>query len=330
VTASATTTSTTTTRRGSGYTYELYGFLLRSEIELPGPRPGPDYVEDVFVCLGDIPPHPEGKQVWTEWNGRVFNFAVPGLGRFRVSDGELIVVDPAPGASERHLAVYVLGSAMGALLHQRTLLPLHANAIAIGKAAVAFTGPSGAGKSTLAAWFADSGYRILCDDICALEFDFDQRPAALPGVSRLRLRRDAILAARRKPEDYPLSFEGQDKYDVPPPTAHVPYSLPLVAIYAISGPPGEGEAPPAAGAEPLPIRRLSGVDAVEAIVANMYRGRFATMMGYGPRQMALSLAAVANTRIYAAPRRWGHDCYDSEAHRLWQHAIQVVHDKAFF
>ena len=43
----------------------------------------------------------------------------------------------APGASSRNVRVFLLGSAFGALLHQRGLLPLHANAVEVDGRAVA-------------------------------------------------------------------------------------------------------------------------------------------------------------------------------------------------
>ena len=86
-------------------------------------------------------------------------------------DGNQIVIDAAPDATDRNVRLFLLGSALGALLHQRGLLPLHANAIDLGGGAVAFSGHSGAGKSTIAAWFHDRGHRILADDVCVVGFD---------------------------------------------------------------------------------------------------------------------------------------------------------------
>ena len=61
--------------------------------------------------------------------------------------------DPAPGRDlyESDVRVFLLGSCIGALLHQRGILVLHAGAIHTDKGAVLFTGPWGIGKSTLLA-----------------------------------------------------------------------------------------------------------------------------------------------------------------------------------
>ena len=77
----------------------------------------------------------------------------------------------ADNVPDANIRLYLLGSAMGVLLHQRGLLPLHANAVEIDGKAFAFMGASGSGKSTLAAWFHDHGYRIIADDVCAVRFE---------------------------------------------------------------------------------------------------------------------------------------------------------------
>ena len=110
---------------------------------------------------------------------------VDGVGRYLVRGGAEILVDAAGGAAERDVRLFLLGSALGILCHQRGLLPLHANAVVANGAAYAFAGHSGAGKSTLAAHFAQAGYEILCDDVCVISFDEAGQPLAWPGLPRL-------------------------------------------------------------------------------------------------------------------------------------------------
>jgi len=308
--------------------YALYGFTLRSELSLPSaPKfEETDGGEAVHVRFGPVPPRGGGEQLWAQEEGRALVFEVPGLARFRIANGREIVIDAADGASERNLRVYLLGSAMGALLHQRGLLPLHANAVEVDGRAVAFSGRSGAGKSTLAAWFADKGHRILCDDVCAIVPGAGGGPPlVLPGVPRLRLWEDAIAASGRSAGDYQRSFDGHDKYDVPAGGAAAAGPLPLAACYMIARPEGEdGAAPERREAEP---RRLAGVEAVEALVANTYRGRFATVMGGTARHLSLCLAVAARTPVHAAGRRWGREHFEAEAARLREHAAQIVQEK---
>ena len=78
------------------------------------------------------------------------------------------------------------------ILHQRSLLPLHANAMVVEGRAIGFMGHPGAGKSTLAAWFHDRGFDVLADDVCVVTPGPDGRPLAHPGIPRLRLWREAL------------------------------------------------------------------------------------------------------------------------------------------
>jgi hypothetical protein len=293
--------------------YALFGLQLVSELELPGFPEAQGRAQCVTIRFAPVPPPPEG-QVGAQDGALLLD--VPGVGRFRIAGGEEILIEPASGASERNLRVYLLGSAMGALLHQRGALPLHANAIEIGGRAVAFLGRSGAGKSTLAAWFADRGHRILCDDVCAVSLEDGGRPMVEPGVPRLRLWDDALVRAGRDSADYERSFDGQEKFDVPAAAASaVDRPLPLAACYVL-GEPG--------GGDKRGIERLAGAAAVDALVANTYRGRFATMLGLTERHLRLCLGVAASVPVHSAARRWGSDCFEEEAARLAQHAAEII------
>lgn len=304
----------------TGTAYALYGFTLRSTLALrAAPPAAADAVPDVEVRFAAIPPR-EGERLWTEDEGATLAFDVAEVGRYRIAGGREILIDPAPQASERNLRVYLLGSAMGALLQQRGLLPLHANAIEIDGRAVAFSGKSGAGKSSLAAWFADRGHRILCDDVCAIAIRADGVPIVLPGVPRLRLWEDALVRSGREAAAYERSFDGQDKYDVPAGAAAGAEPLPLGACYMLALPGEEGE---------TGISRLTGVAAVDALVANTYRGHFLRALGLAPRHLRQCLAIAAAAPVHRAGRRWGREHYDEEAARLRDHARTLFKEQAF-
>jgi hypothetical protein len=96
---------------------------------------------------------------------------------------------------------------------------LHASAVRVDGAIVAFLGPSGAGKSTLAAAFAHAGASLVADDALALEVRAGQWwglpaypglrlwPDTLPVTERLRSIPVAIDTAKRRidPADIPFA-----------------------------------------------------------------------------------------------------------------------------
>ena len=165
------------------FDYSLFGLSVRSEIPLPELFPAEIECEpDVAIRVGTINSDERAPGLHELGDGLLF--VATDAGRYRIAGGREIIIEPNAGAPDRNVRLFLLGSAFGALLHQRGLLPLHANAVEIDGKAVAFMGPSGAGKSTLAAWFHDRGHRVIADDVCVVGLDTDGRPYAAPGLPR--------------------------------------------------------------------------------------------------------------------------------------------------
>lgn len=293
--------------------HRVFGLTVASALPFPAlPSGGQAEPADVEIGYGRVDgPEPLEDGYNIRPGGIVL--AIPETGRFLIRDGREIRVDPAPGASERNLRLFLLGSALGAVLHQRGLLPLHANAVAAGSGAAAFLGRSGVGKSTLAAWFADRGHAVLCDDVCVVAPDGAGRLLVRPGVARLRLKPDALERSGRDPERFEPSFDDRDKFDVP--LASAPAEpLPLRAIYLLDRPEDASEF----GLEPL-----RGVQAVEALVANTYRGGLVGMLGRQAEHLRQCMRLAASVPVFAVRRSWRPERMDAENQRLLAHAAAV-------
>ena len=302
------------------FAYDLFGLHVHSEMALPellrgesGNRP------DVTIRLGTLPPI-EGE--------RIDGFAVTSAGsllnvieagRYLIRNGNEIIVEPRADGSERHLRLYLLGSAFGVLLHQRNLLPLHANSIEIEGRAVAFLGHSGAGKSTMAAWFHDRGSEVLADDVCVVTLD-GPRPMAQPGIPRLRMWRDALEASGRSAETHELSFDDAEKYNVPTRRNGSVRPLELGAIYLLKTVDGEARHPF--------IESLRGVEALDALVANTYRGAYVQMLGGTAAHLAACLTLVKTIPIFVVQRVWGRDHIDVQLQQVEEHARQILRGSA--
>ena len=289
------------------YDYRLFGLSLRSELPLPElGDPASDEAVDVRISIAPQLEVEDGEQV----------IAVEGIATFAVIGGRHIIVRPEPGVAPQNVRLYLLGSAMGMLLHQRRVLPLHANAIDIGGRAVAFAGASGLGKSTLALWFADHGRRVVADDVCAIRINGAGRPMASPGIPRLRLWREAIEASGRSVESFERSYagdEGFDKYDIPGDRLVArSEDVPLVALYILER------------GRKFAIDPLSGVDAAEADFANTYRGEYVAWAGTAQAHMRATMALIATTPIFRVTRRWGFDRLHEEAERIARHTNGIA------
>lgn len=181
--------------------YWVYGFPVRSEIELPELREaeaahlraaGDDVVEIRVGAVPETLPDEVRLAPWLAFAPGQWLISISSLGRILVQGGERVIIDKAAGALESDLRSFILGGGMGALLHQRGQLPLHVSAILTPKGAIAFTGRSGAGKSTAVATLSDEfGWPIISDDVAVLV----SHEAGLHiegGPIRLRLWSDAI------------------------------------------------------------------------------------------------------------------------------------------
>jgi hypothetical protein len=296
-------------------TYRIFGLHISSELPLPElDSVLSDGSPDVTIRRGSVPVamacgEPQGLSVRPD--GAVLN--IIGVARYWIRAGCEIIVEPCPGASDRNLRLFLLGSAFAAVLHQRGLLPLHANAIEFEGRAVAFMGHSGAGKSTLAAWFHDRGFNILADDVCVVRTEAG-KTFAHTGIPRLRLWKDALELTGRSVSDYEASFDDAEKYNLP--TASRPSSdrIELSHVYLLVK---------AADAAPA-ISRLKGVEAVEALIENTYRGRYLPMMGASQQHLLQCLELVNNVPVFRAKRVWGTEGFDDQATLLEEHARAVL------
>jgi hypothetical protein len=296
------------------FDYSVFGLHLRSELHLPELLAADPRSPQVVVRLGKLP-HSTAAQPGLQPMQDGALLTVPNVARYAITDGSRITVDREPDVPDANVRLYLLGSAMGILLHQRGLLPLHANAVEIGDRAFAFMGPSGAGKSTLAAMFNDRGFRIVADDVCVVDFCESGQARVCPGVGRLRLWREALDATGRDVAVYQRSFSGADapdKYDVPLIRSfESDDALGLAAVYLLE----RGES--------FIIDQLTGLAAVEAVFANTYRGAYVPLVGSSHDHWSACIRLVRNTPVFRAWRPWDLGDLAGQFAGLFEHAEQV-------
>lgn len=184
------------------FLYHIYGLRISSEIELPEasgtePELGDQAKVDVVIRRGHPPREVRSFRAMAgefEVGESQIHLRVPGLGRFFMDRGEVMTVEATPAASQHKLRVYILGMALGALLHQRGFLVLHGGACVVGEGASGFLGYSGAGKSTTTSALAARGYPILTDDLMAIHFSESSHLEVFPGLPTVKLWPDTADA----------------------------------------------------------------------------------------------------------------------------------------
>lgn len=185
--------------------YRLHGLLLRSALPLSGflEPDGPHDVDVRWTPWKPVPADPPpGRLVAAAFaSGRCLYAATEEGGKWTLRVGGIcdFVIDSGldavecrldPGADPAFVAVLLAGLALAFLLNVAGQCVLHASAVEIDGAAVAFAGPSGAGKSTLAALLCSDGARLITDDV--LRLGSEEGPVCIGGGPQLRLRPGAV------------------------------------------------------------------------------------------------------------------------------------------
>jgi len=251
--------------------YVFWGLRVSSEIPLPEWRafenPAGFDEPDVRISRGESLREKRSEEVALFADEDECRFFFPEAGEFRVREGREIVVRPAPGAGEREVRLFLLGTAWGAVCYQRGVFFLHAGAVKIGERAVAFCGPAGSGKSTLAAWLTLRGRPLVADDLCRFHVSRSHPPVVYPSAPRLKLWRDALDVLGRGHEDLERDHFRLDKFHWPMEGKGASAPLPLSSVCLLDW------------GEPALVR-LKGLDAVKSLVASAaYRGELLEPMG---------------------------------------------------
>lgn len=167
------------------------------------------------------------------------------------------MIDAEPEADEDLIRTFVLGPAMGALMHQRGLLVLHASAVAMGGVAALFLGDSEWGKSTTAAACYQAGHALVADDTTAVDLT-GAVPTAIPAIPRIKLWPESLRALSLDPDRYERVHAELDKRQLPAPRGFPGGPVPIGVIYVLD----EGTA--------IGIEPIAGHEAVIEVVRHSY------------------------------------------------------------
>jgi hypothetical protein len=221
---------------------------------------------------------------------------VSGVGRFLAHEGRQIDYAPEAGADPRAVQAVLDGAVLGALLHQRGELPLHATTLVApeGDRAIALAGPSGAGKSTTGFALVRAGWTLLSDDLTRVTL-VDGVPTAWPGRSRLRLLDDACMRFELDTHTLEPAPNWPDKFVVALPQWSEP--VPLAAVIVLD--------PASAGA----LETVSGAAAARLLAEQTYRLHYVAALGQARRHFELIAATAAHARLIRIGR--GQNIFDT-------------------
>lgn len=274
---------------GSTRHVSMYGLRVQSDIDLPGwPTTSPSN-PDVTIRRDPFDAASfEGEPYLTRTlfdEGQV-RLEIRGVGKYAACGGSLIRVAPEPDAKPEDIQLFLTGALFGLLLHQRGIFPLHASCVAIGGTGVAFAAPSGEGKSTLVASMVDRGATFVSDDICVMTPVTNGNASVWPGAARVKLDETGLALLNGARSELEPVGGPRGKYHLPIETSSDWQSpVPLKKVYLLSSAQGDPR-----------IERLTGLDAISALVDETYFLTYA--VGLGVRSQIFRLAAaISHTLI---------------------------------
>ena len=241
--------------------YKAFGLVIESCFPLPQVPLIEPRDPDVRVVRADLSTLPSECRKTVSANS--VYFLAKGQGCFYITNGDFIQVDPLPGHTEAHLAVFIMGSSMGAILHQRGYLPIHGSCITDGKRSILLTGDSGAGKSTLAAEFLSRGWKLVTDDVCCVS-SFDSTPMVQSSYPSQKLWQDALDRYERPKSDIHSLYttDSREKFGVDVSRFFFDGCAPLSMVIRLL---------PIKG--PCILQPMEGVMKVDQLMRNTYRSQ---------------------------------------------------------
>lgn len=270
----------------SHYRYHAFGLNISSHIELAALSPATtELPADVSITAGSVPAdgleHPNKATPFHQSAENTLWLNVPNIARFLVRNSNEIIVDAYPDSDAQSIRLYLLGSCMGAILHQRGVLVIHGNAIRFGEKCVVFAGHSGAGKSTLAAAFHQRGHEILADDVCAI----DAEGRVAPSFPQLKLWQDAAKRLEIDTAKLNRIRLQVEKFAFP---LHQPVmvQLPVAAIYILNS----------HNRDAFEIEAITGMQKFNPLKNNTYRMGY--LDGLGLKAEHLKLCSQLASRIH--------------------------------
>jgi len=254
------------------YCYSAFGIRIDSEIMLPELSTVTGGAADVRIRYGDAPDKiefPQEEGYCYQAASGTFLFRVDGVASYYITNGDQIIVRPYSQNNFRVVRLYLLGTAMGVLLMQRGLLPIHGSTVVINGCGVIFTGVSGAGKSTMAAALHKKGYSLLADDVSAVKYDQNGVFWVQPGYPQQKLWQASASMVGIDTIALDRICEDKDKYAVPVAVGFRRLPIQIAAVYEIA-------VKPCADVSIVPLK---GITKLATIMGNIYRGEFVNGLG---------------------------------------------------
>ena len=276
------------------YNYLAYGCNLVSDIPFLQLNPGNDPSLDTISIrrCEQLPEEPADAHACGPV-GRIapgyFSLRIADLLSFTASNGNTLFYRPENDDDPTSIQLFLLGTGLGAVLMQRKFLVLHGNSIEINGSCIVCVGPSGAGKSTTAAGLMKRGYRVLSDDVCAI----DAQGRVVPGMPHIKLWQEAAEHLQVNTDEFSRVRPEMEKFRMPMGDAFCADAISVKTIYVLT----------TDNCDKITAETISGREMFQALKNNTYRLGLIDGLGLGPLhfQQLAALSKQVQVRVLKRP-----------------------------
>jgi len=273
------------------YLYRAYGLNIESEIAFPEMEIGQGQADVMIQLASGLPRElPEPARCGWRFQARPSQVLLTTTQTYTlISDGKRIQTELKAEANIRDVRLLLLSWGMGALFHQRGILPLHGCAMEVDGGCVVFCAASGVGKSTLTMNLLRLGYHFLDDNVAAVQKENGQ-PIVHPGLKQLKLLPDTMKNFGLSPEKHEMIHSNESKYTVILSENHANRALSLRRIYLLKR----------SRSNRLQMRELKGQEKAEALQKQIFHARYIQGLGIAREHYSQMLWLAGKTQVIEA------------------------------
>ncbi|XPV69515.1 MAG: hypothetical protein ACNI25_02845 [Halarcobacter sp.] len=212
------------------------------------------------------------------------------IARFLIRNGNEILIEQKGNLPIETLRLYLFGSAIGALLHQRKAFPFHASGIVTSKGVILFCGDSGAGKSTTLQAFLKKGYKKISDDTISMFYDENKKQImCVPSYPQSKIWQNTADIFNHDTNDLRQIHKDFNKFALPTHDKFEDRVLPLYTIYELN----------IHEEDSLKIEKINlNTEKLNTIIYNTYRYYYLDKLPQRKNHFDLSLKIAKSIDIY--------------------------------
>lgn len=271
--------------------YEIYGRVLKSDIEFPQllfARAGESW--DIEILVQKIPSDIMStikKQGGPAGQGEGFFWFNTPVGHIVIVGNNRIITECSEEEDLKVMRTYILGYGLSMIFYNRDIMAVHCSAVVKNGKGLFISGVSGAGKSTLAGRFLGNDWKLLADDVAMLEM-FGDGVTSYPAYPQRKLCRDAVVRGGLDIDELTYIDGDKDKFAVACKEDFSYESAVVQAMVVLY--PWEGE--------DVKLEEVSGNEKIQLFVQNLFLHVYFKNSGMVPEKFFRCVQMLAKIKVF--------------------------------